>query len=605
MWKDSETQLDLLDFDYLKETIIEIINNENLSPSSIGVYGNWGSGKSSLIQMCIDELSKHDDTLAIKFNGWLFEGYEDAKTALIGTILDKIDEKKTLIGKSKELLLRLYKNTDKMKLASMGIKYGLDFLLTGGIGTISDITVNGVLSRLKDNASDVSSSDIESIIKSEKEELRKDIKNFQEDFKNFLAESKIDKLVVFIDELDRCNPDTILETLEAIRLFLFTEKTSFVIGADERHVTYSVKKKYSEISGDQIDIGKEYLEKMIQYPVRIPQLSSREVEFYILCLLFQNELSSDDFENVYKYILESKQTDFFDFELSYDKLKEKLPEIADKTRETILLAKQFSSVLSIGLNGNPRHCKRFLNSLSMREKMAVSRKITIERKILAKLMLLEYFKTDFFKNLSKIQSIEKGKPSIIGLIEEDKWDETEDLKLWKDDPWISDWIKIEPKLSGIDLRPYFYFSRESLSTQLNIGQYRLSQVAETALADLLSGADSQRRVALKTVSSLNDSEANIILEKISDKILTDSRIDHKIFRSLLEWGASREFLYSNTINYLDQISGTKINLAMIPRVKTFMDKTSKKQDIIEIAHRWAKENEKIKDAIVKDFGDIK
>jgi predicted KAP-like P-loop ATPase len=150
MWKDSETKLDLLDFDYLKETIIEIIKNENLSPSSIGVYGNWGSGKSSLIQMCIDELSKNENTLAIKFNGWLFEGYEDAKTALIGTILDKIDEKKTLKGKGKELLIQLYKNTDKMKLASMGLKYGLDFLLTGGIGTIADITVNGVLSKLKD-----------------------------------------------------------------------------------------------------------------------------------------------------------------------------------------------------------------------------------------------------------------------------------------------------------------------------------------------------------------------------------------------------------------------------------------------------------------------
>ena len=605
MWKDSETKLDLLDFDYLKETIIEIINNENLSPSSIGVYGNWGSGKSSLIQMCIDELSKDENTLAIKFNGWLFEGYEDAKTALIGTILDKIDEKKTLEGTGKKLLIQLYKNTDKMKLASMGIKYGLDFLLTGGIGTITDITVSGVLSKLKDKAVDVSSTDIESILKSEKEELRKDIKNFQEDFKSLLAASKIDKLVVFIDELDRCNPDTILETLEAIRLFLFTEKTSFVIGADERHVTYSVKKKYSEILGNQIDIGKEYLEKMIQYPVRIPQLSRREVEFYILCLLFQNELSNDDFEKVYKYILESKQTDFFDFELSYENLKKKLPEIADKSRETILLAKQLSSVLSIGLNGNPRHCKRFLNSLSMREKMSVSRKITIERKILAKLMLLEYFKTDFFKNLSKIQSIEKGKSSIIGLIEEEKWDETDDFKLWKDDPWISDWIKIEPKLSGIDLRPYFYFSRESLSTQLNIGQYRLSQIAETALADLLSGADSQRKAALKVVSSVNDSEANIILEKISDKIMTDSKINFKIFRSLLEWGASREFLFSNTISYLDQISGGQISLAMIPRVKAFMNKTLKKQEVIEIAHRWATENKKIKDAIIKDFGEIK
>lgn len=606
MWKDSETQLDLLDFDYLTDTLISIVKNERLSPSSIGIYGNWGSGKSSLMQLCIDELSNDKNTLCIKFNGWLFEGYEDAKTAFIGTILDKINENKTVTGKALDILKRLYKNTDKLKLASMGIKYGIDFLLTGGVGAIADITINGVLSKLKDKECNIGSSDIESLLKSgfQSEELRKDIRSFQDDFKELLSETKIQKLVVFIDELDRCNPDTILETLEAIRLFLFTDNTSFVIGADERHVIYSVRKKYSEITGNQIDIGKEYLEKMVQYPIRIPQLSSIEVEFYILCLLFQNELSDDEFSQVHSFILDSKKKDFFEFNLTFDTLNKKLPLIANKSRETISLAKQLSSVLSIGLNGNPRHCKRFLNSLSMREQMATLRKIKIERKVLAKLMLLEYFKSDFFKKLSKIQSMEKGKPQEIRLIEESNWDDTEELKLWRDDPWITDWLKIEPQLSSIDLRPYFYFSRESLSTQLNVGQYRLSQIAEKALSDLLSGADSQRKSALKVATSINDSEANLILDNISDKILSEAKIDISIMRSLLEWGSSREFLYTNTISCLDQIPGRKIEFSIIPRIKTFMDTTSKTQEIKKIAYRWANENKKLKQAIEKDFGEV-
>ena len=607
MWKDSETKIDFLDFKYLTETVTDIINDKNLSPSSIGVYGNWGSGKSSLMQMCIEGLSKEKNTLCIKFNGWLFEGYEDAKTAFLGTILDKINKKKSPTGKAKEILKRLYKNTDKLKLASMGLKYGIDFLTTGGIGTIADITVKSILSKIKDKPRNVSEKDIDNILKKEfkSEELRKNIKTFQKDFTELLKESKIDKLVVFIDELDRCNPATILDTLEAIRLFLFTQNTSFVIGADERHVIYSVRKKYSEIEGNQIDIGKEYLEKMIQYPIRIPQLSSREVEFYILCLLLQNELNDEDFNKFLDFISKSKKDNFLEFELSYEKLNEELPKIATNSRDTLLLAKQLSSVLSIGLNGNPRHCKRFLNSLSMREKMSFHRNLTLDRKVLAKLMLLEYFKAELFRKLSEIQSLEKGKPNELKLIEEDNWDDIKELKLWKDDKWVIDWIGLEPKLSDVDLRPYFYFARESLSSQLNLGQFRLSPIAEKTLENLLSGADSQRNSALKSLASINDSEANIILEKLSDKILSDSKVNFKLFRSLLEWGASKEFLYTGTISCLNQLTGDKLTFTIIPRVKEFMESTGKTYEVQEIVNRWAKENTKLEAAIKKDFKEVK
>jgi predicted KAP-like P-loop ATPase len=607
MWKDSETNIDFLDFEYLTKTVTDIINDKNLSPSSIGIYGNWGSGKSSLMQMCIKDLSKEKTTLCIKFNGWLFEGYEDAKTALIGTILDKIAKQKTLPAKANEILKSLYKNTDKLKLASMGLKYGIDFFATGGIGTIADITVKNIFSKIKDHASNVSEKDIDEILNKEfkSEELRKNIKTFQDDFTELLKKSKIKKLVVFIDELDRCNPDTILDTLEAIRLFLFTQNTSFIIGADERHVIYSVRKKYSEIEGNQIDIGKEYLEKMIQYPIRVPQLSSREVEFYILCLLFQNELNEDEFNKVLDFISKSKKNNFLEFELSFENLNLELPEIATKSRDILSLAKQLSSVLSIGLNGNPRHCKRFLNSLSMREKMSLHRNLTLDRKVLAKLMLIEYFKTELFRKLSEIQSLEKGRPNELKLIEKDSWDDVKELKLWKEDKWVIDWFKLEPKLNEVNLQPYFYFSRESISSQLNLGQFRLSPIAEKTLKNLLSGADSQRKTALRSVASINDFEANIILEKLSDKILSDSKIEYKLFRSLLEWGASKEFLYTGTISCLNQITGNKLTFTIIPRVKEFMESTGKIHEVQEIVSRWKIENINLENAIKKDFKEVK
>ena len=91
-------------------------------------------------------------------------GYEDAKTALIGTILDEIKNKKKPTAKAKEAIERLYKNIDFFKLASKGAKYGLDFLLTGGIGTVADITMQSIVSAVKSKAGDVSEDDIKGVL---------------------------------------------------------------------------------------------------------------------------------------------------------------------------------------------------------------------------------------------------------------------------------------------------------------------------------------------------------------------------------------------------------------------------------------------------------
>ena len=112
------TEIDLLDFDYLVEATKGVVLNDELTPSTIGIYGAWGSGKSSLMQMCMTEMAKEEDVLCLKFNGWLFESYEDAKTALIGTILDRIKERRTQTAKAKTTLKNLYQNIDFFQLVA-------------------------------------------------------------------------------------------------------------------------------------------------------------------------------------------------------------------------------------------------------------------------------------------------------------------------------------------------------------------------------------------------------------------------------------------------------------------------------------------------------
>lgn len=602
MWKDSETNLDLLEFDYLIYGVKGIIENDDLTPCTIGVYGDWGSGKSSLVEMVLKEYENQEDFLCLKFNGWLFEDYQDAKTALLGNILDRIKEKRTITSKAKNILSKLFKNIDYFDLASKGVKYGVDFFLTGGIGTLADITISNIISKAKDAGQKINPEDAKKFYNEtfKKDEVRKNLREFHKDFRKLLDETKIKKLVVFIDELDRCNHDTILETLEAIRLFLFTPGTAFIIGADERQVMYAVRKRFPEVQGNQIDIGKEYLEKMIQYPIKIPQLGTKEVEYYIICLFFQESFKSE-YDKIINFIKEEKIKDFLNFEITVQLIQSRFPSLNEETiKETISLAKQLSSVLSRSLNGNPRHCKRFLNSLSMRLKMAEFKGIQLDRKALSKVMLIEYFKESVYKQIGEMQANENGKPIELASIEQGEWDNVKKLSNWKDDNWFQSWVNIEPKLTDFDLQPYYYFSRESL--QNNFAKTtRISTDATDVLQKLLSGSDSSRTEALKKAPIISEFESSEILKSLFVAIETASEIESKLFTSYIEWGSTKEYLLAEVLSQLGSLPANKIRVGFIPRIVEFAKSSSKLIEIKEMMRKWKTENPKLATTINQEL----
>lgn len=613
MWRDSETEVDFLDFDYLKAILKSTINDKTLLPASIGVYGDWGSGKSSLIKMSMEELKQESNTVCLVFNGWLFEGYEDAKTALMGSILDVVQKERKLTPKALAYIRGLYKSIDKFKVLKSGLKFGADMFLTGGIGTLADIGLNGIgekiankMLKISQDNEDVSQIingiDLEKIqnnIEAElsNKEIRNDIREFQTNFVELLNETSIEKLVIFVDELDRCSPDTILDTLEAIRLFLFNGNVAFIIGADERHISYAVKKKFKEIEGLQIDIGKEYLEKMIQYPIRIPRMNTKEVEFYITCLFFEKDLATDEFDVMIKYLNEDKQKDFLNFNIDYALILNGHPELADKVKESIIVAKQLASVLSNGLNGNPRHCKRFLNSLYMRLEMAKYKKLDLDRKVLAKIMMLEYFKVPLFKKIAKLEYSNNGSKNALEELENDKIDDNSKLKIWKDDDWVRQWCSSEPKLSKVDLKPYFYFTRTSLDERFDLGARKLSPKAQEILKKLLSKSEISINAAIKEATEINDHESGEILEGIFTKMIEETSIDSLLFKAFINWGLTKEVLITNVISNLASINGKMISVGVIPLLKPFIGKAKRSSEISEILERWKRENTNLTRAI--------
>ncbi|MFR7935941.1 MAG: P-loop NTPase fold protein [Clostridium perfringens] len=614
MWKDSETELDFLDFDYLKGILKFTINNTELLPASIGVYGDWGSGKSSLIKMSMDELQSEKGTVCLKFNGWLFEGYEDAKTALMGSILDVIEEERKPTDKAKKCIKGLYNSIDKLKLLKGGLKFGADMIFTGGIGTLLSIGLSNLLDSTKEkltaeNASNIIDGlDLEKIkenIQSElsNKEIRNSIKEFQKNFEELLKETKIERLVVFVDELDRCSPDTILETLEAIRLFLFVGNVAFIIGADERHIAYAIKQRFDNIDGLQINIGKEYLEKIIQYPIKIPRLNAKEVEFYITCLLLQKDLNKNEFDKTIEFFNSKKKEDFFNFSVDYTLLANEFPGIAEKVKESLIIAKQLGQVLARGLNGNPRQCKRFLNSLYMRIEMAKYKKIDLDRKILAKLMLLEYFKETLFKKIAELE-MESGENKDLKELEEDDTISSDNkLNPWGEDVWVKNWCKIEPKLADTDLTPYFYFTRTSLEDKFDLSSKKLSPKAQEILTKLLSKSDTSLKSALKDSNYINDSESSEILKSIFEVMVQEPKIEIKFLKAFIQWGLTKDIMITEVTSYLASISGEQLKVAHIPWIKSFRDKLENKQALDDILDKWKSENSNLTKVIDKEKGE--
>ena len=527
MWKDSEADIDFLNFNYLAEQVVEISKDEKLSPATIGVYGDWGSGKSTLMKMVKKSLDADKNTLTVEFNGWLFEGYEDAKTALCGTILDEMRTHETLFAKGKEKIKALLKKIDGGKLLSKGVKYGLDFLLTSGIGTVTELTLTGIISAVKQKAGDVSEDEIKKVIDAFKKEetKRTEIKNFRKTFKEVFEDCKGERLVVFIDELDRCTPDTVLDIFEAIRLFLYVPGTTFIIGADERLVSYAVKTKYKDIPGHDIDISKEYLEKLVQYPVKIPQLNEQEVKQYITCLLLQNE--DIDIKKVAESITKLGIND----ELTSDTVKAATgKEVTEGIKEAFDLSNQIYSALATLMKGNPRHCKRFFNTLMMRIALADRRNITLQKKVLAKLMLAEYYKPSFIEALMKPESKDELK-QLESKIGEAAFTA---LKDWCSDEWVQKWAVGEPRLSAVDnLSDYFYFSRESRKLYSSSAEI-LSNEAKKLLQNLVDASDSVRGKAIESAKQLAPAEQVLLDNAMFDEIIKEEKIDSKKFKSYLE-----------------------------------------------------------------------
>lgn len=247
MWTDNETNQDLLGYQVHADLLKKIILKDTMLPISIGVFGNWGSGKSSLMLLLEegikDWINRNKENnqlntkiLQIKFNSWQFESYDSTKLTMIESILEALSKdiksRMDIFEKADDLIARI-------SLMESGV-----FILK----KIANILPENIKNFLPNKAEldkicgkDKYNNLIDSISKGN---TSKFIEEFRDMFETLVLDANYKAVIVYIDDLDRCDPKRIIDCLEAVKLFVNVKRTAFVIGADERIIEYAIKLHY-------------------------------------------------------------------------------------------------------------------------------------------------------------------------------------------------------------------------------------------------------------------------------------------------------------------------------------------------------------------------
>lgn len=479
MWLDNASKLDMLFYKPYSDLIKEIVEDENYNPLTIGIFGSWGAGKSTLLNMIKDSIS-NDNIECIEINAWMFEGYEDAKTAIMEALLKTMESNRKFKDKAGKEIKGLLKRINWFKFGTKAISYGAPLIASLGLGNpiplllniATDITSNEekLTDTIKKAANGVENLR-ENYLNQEENSTVENIRQFRKDFQDMLKKTGINNLVVLIDDLDRCNPDRIIETLEAIKLFLLVENTTFIVAADENVIQYSIKKKYPRENDREPDISKEYIEKIIQLPIYIPELSSKDIENYLMLLVAQKYLEEDSFKDLLD-IIYTENILICEDKISLQKINELIGRTPQKFKnkaefdKDIEIIENIKSIVAITLKGNPRQAKRFLNTFIIKKKLAecyYGDEINI--KILAKLLVLQKIDNHLFKELNEWNKSFKTKNDMYAKLLETIENDTikDEFPNW-DFPQIRKWIECEPKNIYTErLDKYFYLTRELLN----------------------------------------------------------------------------------------------------------------------------------------------
>ncbi|HEY8986349.1 MAG TPA: P-loop NTPase fold protein [Streptomyces sp.] len=531
LWSDEPTRLDLLSFDAVAKTVIQAVLDDDLDPVTVGVSGAWGSGKTTVLRLIEDALAPQPpetdaSVLVISTDPWRYDPGVGAKETLIGEVLTAVgaelarrEEPGQPPSRTRVILTKLRQRVDWAKALQLAAKTSLTLQLP----SVDDLTS---LINTEPGSQDAGATDPPS----------RGLEEFRSEFRTLMESAELSHLrrvVALVDDLDRCLPETVVDTLETIRLFLAVPKMAFVVAADEHRVADALRVRFPDPGNGQQGAGERYFEepaslylhKIVQTTVPLPTLSRFDTEAFLVLLQLSQRL------------LVEELTPYIDACVQLRRQKGLLDDLAaavdgsDISAE-MAFASRMTPILYEKLQGSPRRIKRFLNDLRVRQSVAGHRGIVLEPDIVAKLMVLEKLLPDAFTTVlgwlargelrSRMTRLEAAAgrstpqpatPDNAGSPEEEQspapdGDESEPVAF--EDELIR-WAKLPPGLDTVDLAPYLYlaaaFSGEQL---LDAGlPGRLRDIA----ANLLSTVRfDQRRVTDADITALGEDDALSLVE---------------------------------------------------------------------------------------------
>ena len=315
------------------EALAEMIHTVKSKGSfTIGVYGQWGHGKTSMLRqikkMLDDEPQKKARrVLTIWFNPWQFSSDEHLIIPFFHTLIAGLKRTKEEL-EEKNIANDFYKKIDvffkKLVRVPVALAYGLEGEIKIPLFLKTKFSFQKIIdeSRRAETEIDEKEAKKEGLIDNESIEQYESLYyNLLQDLQT-AAEAFDTKIVVFIDDLDRCLPEKAVQLLEGLKILLDLSNFVFVIGVAREVIERGIRVRYKELYlADRDDIPfmeQDYLDKIIQFPIALPPA---------------------DPELLKNHILE-------------DQMKE------------LIAAKPFINTIMGVLGNNPRTIKRFINVIS-------------------------------------------------------------------------------------------------------------------------------------------------------------------------------------------------------------------------------------------------
>lgn len=240
---------------------------ECATPMTISIQGDWGSGKTSMMNMIKEKIS--DTVYPIWFNTWQFSQFDMGNSlvfSMIEVMLDKLGCEPKLVNK---------------------VMNGLAGFARKAVKVVADTTVGGAVA---DTVEEVLTPESSTNYAREILELKD---KFQNAINEKIRKENKSRVVVFVDDLDRLQPEKAVELLEVLKLFLDCKSCVFVIAVDYDVVTRGIKQKYGlDVSEEK---GKSFFDKIIQLPFKVP-VAQYDIKNYVSNMLLNMSVKVSDEE---------------------------------------------------------------------------------------------------------------------------------------------------------------------------------------------------------------------------------------------------------------------------------------------------------------------